>query len=166
MDHNDVFILDEADRGETDLIQLEIDTGEAPPIKQSFRRMPYAAREKVANQLHKMKKLNVMQPLKSPWASPVVLVKKKNGSFRFCVDYRRLNCVTKSDNFPLPRIDDLLYELGKARFFSTLDLASGFWQIRVHGDSQEKTAFSTPFGLFEFRVILFGLKMHQVHFNG
>ena len=80
MDHNDVFILDETDRGETDLIQLEIDTGEALPIKQSFRRMPYAAREEVANQLHKMRKLNVVQPSKSPWASPVVLV-KKNGSF-------------------------------------------------------------------------------------
>ena len=158
MDHHDVFALDESDRGETDLIQLEIDTGEAPPIKQSFRRMPYAAREEVANQLHKMRKMNVVQPSKSPWASPVVLVKKKNGSFRFCVDYRSLNTVTKSDNFPLPRIDDLLDELGKAKFFSTLDLASGFWQIRVRDDSQEKTAFSTPFGLFEFRVMPFGLK--------
>ena len=69
-----------------------------------------------------------------------------------------MNSVTKSDNFPLPRIDDLLDELGKAKFFSTLDLASGFWQIRVHSDSQEKTAFSTPFVLFEFQVMPFGLK--------
>ena len=158
MDHNDVFALDETDRGETDLIQLEIETGEAPPIKQSFRRMPYAAREEVANQLHRMRKLNVVQPSKSPWASPVVLVKKKDGSFRFCVDYRCLNNVTKPDSFPLPRIDDLLDELGKAKFFSTLDLASGFWQIRVHDNSQEKTAFATPFGSFEFRVMPFGLK--------
>ena len=74
------------------------------------------------------------------------------------MDYRSLNNVTKSDNFPLPRIDDLLDELGKAKFFSTLDLASGFWQIHVHDGSQEKTAFSTPFGLFEFRVMPFGLK--------
>ena len=125
MDHHNVFAIDESDRGETDLIQLEIDTGEAPPIKQLFRRMPYTARE-VANQLHKMRKLNVLQPSKSPWDSPVVLVKKKNSSFRFCVDYRSLNTVTKSDNFLLPRIDDLLDELGKAKFFSTFDLASGF----------------------------------------
>ena len=73
------------------------------------------------------------------------------------MDYRSLNNVTKSDNFPLPRIDDLLDELGKAKFFSTLDLASGFWQIRVHDGSQEKTAFSTPFGLFEFCIMPFGL---------
>ena len=78
MDHNDVFALDEIDRGETDLIHLEVDTGEAPPIKQSFRRMPYAAREEIASQLHKMTKLNVIQPSKSPWANPMVLVKKKN----------------------------------------------------------------------------------------
>jgi len=78
MDHNDVFALDETDRGETD---LEIETGEVPPIKQSFRRMPYAAREEVASQLHKIRKLNAVQPSKSLWASQVVLVKKKNVSF-------------------------------------------------------------------------------------
>jgi len=91
----------------------------------------------------------------------VDLVQKKDGSFQFCVDYRSLNKVTKADNFPLPHIDDLLDELGKARFFSTLDLASGFWQIHVHANSQEKTAFSTPFGFFEFRVMPFGLKEFQ-----
>ena len=72
------------------------------------------------------------------------------------MDYQSLNNVTKPDNFPLPQIDDLLDELGKAKLFSTSDLASGFWQIRVHDNSQEKTAFATPFGLFEFRVMPFG----------
>ena len=85
-------------------------------------------------------------------------MRKRDGSHRFCIDYRGLNAVTKGDSFPLPRIDDLLDDLGSARYFSTLDLASGFWQIPVHEKSQEKTAFSTPFGLFEFRMMPFGLK--------
>ena len=76
----------------------------------------------------------------------------------FCIDYRGLNDVTKADNYPLSRIDDLLDKLGKAKFFPTLDLASEFWQIHVHPDSQEKTVFSTPLGHFEFRVMPFGLK--------
>jgi hypothetical protein len=73
-----------------------------------------------------------------PWSSPAVVV-QKDGTYRFCIDYRKLNVVTKPDLFPLPRIDDLLDQLGKAKYFSTLDLASGYWQIRVHPDSQEKT---------------------------
>ena len=85
-------------------------------------------------------------------------MQKKDGSHHFCINYRGLNDVTKADNYPLPHIDDLLDELSKAKFFSTLDLASRFWQIRVHPDSQEKTAFSTPFNLYEFRVMPFGLQ--------
>ena len=157
-DYHDIFALEESDRGETDLIQLEVDTGDVTPIKQPTRRMPFAAREEVAKQLRKMRQMQVVQPSKSPWSSPVVLARKKDGSHRFCIDYRGLNAVTKGDSFPLPRIDDLLDDLGNARYFSTLDLASGFWQIPVHEKSQEKTAFSTPFGSFEFRMMPFGLK--------
>ena len=86
-----------------------------------------------------MRQMQVLQPSKSPWSSPIVLVRKKDGSHRFRIDYRGLNAVTKGDSFPLPRIDDLLDDLGNARYFSTLDLASGFWQIPVHEKSQEKT---------------------------
>ena len=155
--HHDVFSLEEGERGETNLVELEIYTGDSPPVTQPLRRMPFAARQEVARQLESMQKEGVIQPSKSPWSSPVVLVRKKDGTHRFCVDYRGLNSVTKIDTFPLPRIDDLLDQLGGSKFFSTLDLASGFWQIRVHPDSQEKTAFSTPQGLFEFRVMPFGL---------
>jgi len=74
--------------------------------------------------------MSVIQPSKLPWSSPVVLVRKKDGSHRFCVDYRKLNNVTKADTFPLPRIDDLLDQLGKSEYFSTLDLAAGFGRLR------------------------------------
>jgi hypothetical protein len=85
------------------------------------------------------------------------MVRKKDGSHRFCIDYHELNAVTKPDSFPLLRFDDLLDQLGQSHFFSTLDLASGYWQIRVHHDSIPKTAFITPQGLFEFNVMPFGL---------
>ena len=155
--HHEAFSLEEGERGETGLVQLEINTGDSPPKRQPFWRMPFAARQEVAKQLDRMQKDDVIQPSQSPWASPVVLVQKKDGSHRFCVDYRGLNSVNKQETFPLLRIDDLLDQLGGSKYFSTLDLASGFWQIRVHPNSQEKTAFVTPQGLFEFRVMPYGL---------
>ena len=156
-DHHQAFCLDELERGETDLLQFQIDTGDAVPKKQHARRMPFAVQQEVARQLKKMQASGVIQPSCSPWASPVVMVKKKDGPHRFCVDYRALNAVTKPHTFPLSRINDLLDQLGELKFFSTLDLASGYWPIRVHPASQEKTAFIIPQGLYEFRVMPFGL---------
>ena len=157
MDHHTVFSLEDNERGETNLVQLEIDTGDAQPRRQHPRRLPYVAKQEVARQLKTMQEAGIIQPSISPWASPVVLVRKKDGTYRFCVDYRELNAVTKPDTFPLPRIDDLLDQLGNTKFFSTLDLASGFWQVQVHPNSRAKTAFVTPQGLYEFRVMPFGL---------
>ena len=94
----------------------------------------------------------MIEPSKSSWASPVVLVTK---STRFCMDYRKLNAVTKVDVFPLPRIDDSLDLLASTKYFTTLDLAAGYWQVPM--DAQEKTAFSTHSGLYEFKVMPFGL---------
>ncbi|XP_063054507.1 uncharacterized protein LOC134448779 [Engraulis encrasicolus] len=99
----------------------------------------------------------IIRESSSPWAAPIVLVQKKNGSWRFCVDYRRLNSVTKKDAFPLPRIEDSLTTLSQAAWYSTLDLASGYWQVRVEEPDREKTAFTTPFGLFEWDRMPFGL---------
>jgi len=150
MDHHAVFSLKANECGETNLVQLEIDTGDAQPRKQNPRRLPFVVKQEVARQLRTMQEVGIIQPSNSPWASPVVLVCKKDGTYRFCVDYRELNAVTKPDTFPLPRIDDLLDQLGSTKFFSTLDLASGFWQVQVHPDSQAKTAFFTPQELHEF----------------
>ncbi|GBM06550.1 Retrovirus-related Pol polyprotein from transposon 17.6, partial [Araneus ventricosus] len=104
-----------------------------------------------------MLKEDVIQPSDSPWSSPVVLVRKKNGEWRFCVDYRRLNKITKKDVYPLPRIDDALDCLAGAKIFSMMDLKSGYWQIEVDDKDREKTAFVTSDGLYEFKVMPFGL---------
>ena len=104
-----------------------------------------------------MQEAGVIEPSNSPWSSPVVMVRKKDKSLRFCVDYRELNKVTWKDTFPLPWVDDLLDQLGQSKYFTTLDLASGYWQIRVAPNSRDKTAFVTPHGLFQFRVMPFGL---------
>ena len=93
----------------------------------------------------------------SPWAGPIVLVQKPDGSIRFCVDYRKLNDATHKDSYPLPRIDGTLDRLGGAQYFSTLDRQLGYWQVPVEGKDQQKTAFITPQGLFEFRRMPFGL---------
>ena len=107
--------------------------------------------------LDDMLKKNVIQPSTSPWASPIVLVRKKDGSMRFCVDYRKVNAVTRKDAYPLPRVDDTLDTLSGSRWFTTLDLISGYWQVEVNPEDTEKTAFCTPEGLFEFKVMPFGL---------
>ena len=122
-EHHEAFCLEDQERGETNLVQLEIDTGDATPKRQPARRMPFAIHQKVARQLRNMQETGVICPSSSPWASPVVMVRKKDGSHRFCVDYRQLNFI---DLFPLPRIDDLLDQLGKSKFFTTLDLVAGY----------------------------------------
>ncbi|GFX73383.1 hypothetical protein TNCV_1470031 [Trichonephila clavipes] len=104
-----------------------------------------------------MKNNDVIEPSSSPWASPIVLVRKKNGSTRFCVDYRQLNDVTKKDSYPLPRIDETLDTLTGNTWFSILDLKSRYWQVELNPDDKEKTAFTTGLGLWQFKVMPFCL---------
>lgn len=127
------------------------------PLHQSPYRVSTRERQAIREQVEEMLHDDVIQPSKSPWSAPVVLVKKKDGSLRFCVDYRRLNSVTKKDVYPLPRIDDTLDRLSNAKYFSSMDLKTGYWQIQVDERDREKTAFITPDGLYEFKVMPFGL---------
>ena len=100
---------------------------------------------------------DIIQPSTSPWASPIVLVKKKNGSFEFCIDYRKVNSITKKDAYPLPRVDETLDTLAGSQWFTTLDLLSGYWQVQLNEADREKDSFTTHQGLFEFKRMPFGL---------
>ncbi len=153
----DIFALNPAQLGHTNIVEHSVNTGDNMPIRQPPRRVPFALRAKVDEMVEEMSTQGVIQPSTSPWASPIVLVTKKDGSTRFCVDYRRLNSVTKKDVHPLPRIDDTLDSLANQKYFTTLDLASGYWQVGMEQQSQEKTAFITHSGLYEFLVMPFGL---------
>lgn len=153
----DVFAADEEDYGHTDVITHSIPTGMAPPIRERYRPIPPKMYQEVRELLNNMIRSGVVRESTSPWAAPIVLVRKKNGELRFCVDYRKLNAVTHKDAHPLPRIEETLTMLTKSKYYSTLDLASGYWQVKVSEADREKTAFCTPFGLYEFERMPFGL---------
>ena len=155
--YKDTFAHNQADLGRTDRVQHEVRTDDAYPIRQRVRRTAPAQREETRKLIEEMLHKDIIQPSSSPWASPVVLVRKKDGSARFCVDYRRVNSVTKKDAYPLPRVDDTLDTLAGSQVFTTLDLISGYWQVEVKPEDREKTAFCTSEGLFEFKVMPFGL---------
>ena len=145
------------DLGHTQVMKHYIDTNGVAPIRQQARRVPLPRRETVQTLLKEMLDKGIIAPSKSPWASPIVLVTKKDGSTRFCVDYRKVNAVTRKDAYPIPRVDDTLDTLSGSTWFSTIDLKSGYWQVEMAPEDKEKTAFCTQEGLFEFNVMLFGL---------
>ena len=155
--HKSVFAADEGDLGCTELITHEIPLLDNVPIRQRYRRLPPTDYEAVKQHVHQLMQSRVIRESSSPYASPIVIVRKKDGQIRLCVDYRHLNSKTRKDAFPLPRIEESLDALCGAKWFSTLDLASGYNQVPVAEGDKSKTAFCTPFGLFEFNRMPFGL---------
>ena len=144
--------------GCSSVVKHSIRTGEHGPIRKRMYRIPPAKQKVVDQHVQDMLEKQIILPSSSSWSSPIVLVKKRDGKDRFCIDFRAVNQVTQKDSHPLPRIDDLLDRLKGAKYFTTLDLASGFWQIQMDENDRHKTAFSTSNGHYEFNVMPFGLK--------
>lgn len=152
-----VFSSHNGDLGCTNLITHEIPLLDNTPIRQRYRRIPPSEYEMAKEHINQLLGAQVIRESCSPFASPIVLVKKKDGSLRLCVDYRQLNSRTRKDAFHRPRIEESLDALTGARWFSTMDLASGYNQVPMAEADQPKTAFCTPFGLFEWNRMPFGL---------
>lgn len=143
--------------GRTTLVKHKIDTGDALPWKCNPRPISQAKRKGLDNALDELLDTGVARPSESPWGFPVVLVEKKDGTYRLCVDYRRLNEVTKKDAYPLPNISSLVSNLGGAMYFTTLDASRGYFQVEMDECDRQKTAFTCHRGLFEFTRMSFGL---------
>ena len=153
LQYSDVF---ENTLGQTSVLSHTIDTGDSPPIKQRPRCLPYAHREEVNKQVKDMLAQGVIKPSSSPWLSPVVVVRKKVGTFRLCIDYRKLNSITHCEAHPIPRMVDILDSLNGAKMFTTLDLRSGYWQVLMDPKDKPKTALATRAGQFQFTRMPFG----------
>jgi len=149
----DVFSKGKLDLEETLLAKHRIDTGDARPMRPTLRRQPFHLLDNIDGHVQDMLEAGVIEPSSSPWASNIVVVKKKDDSLRYCVDYRRLNSVTRRDAYPLPRIDACLDALSGAHFFSAFDLQSGYHQVPMQEEDSDKTSFIVRTGTYRFKRV-------------
>lgn len=149
----------------TNVTTHRIDTGEVLPIHSSPYKIPQKLEEEVNKEIEKMLQLGIIRPSMSPWASPVVIVPKPDGTIRFCVDYRKVNKVTKMDAYPIPSMERMIEKVASAKYISTIDLTKGYWQIPLETSTIEKSAFITTKGLYEFLVMPFGMKTAPATFQ-
>ena len=157
LSYTDIFSSHDLDIGCYTGLQHTIDTGNVKPIRQRMRRTPLAFQNEEETHLKKMLEMGIIEPSNSEWSSPPVLVRKRSGSVRYCIDYRLLNDVTRKDAFPLPLIEECFDALDGVQFLSTTDLSSGYFQLMVSESDRPKTAFITKYGLFQFRRLAMGL---------
>ena len=151
--YREVFSRNENDLGFCRSVTHKIDTEDHPPIRQRYRRLHPPIKELVQKELDRMEELGIITKSNSPWCSPLVPVRKKDGRIRICIDFRKLNSITKISSYPLPNIEDSLIQFSNMKYFSTLDLLSGYHQIALDPPSREKTAFATDRGLYEYCVM-------------
>jgi hypothetical protein len=140
----------------TDVVHVIRVTSEVP-IRLKPYPLPFASKQIVEDEVRSMLELGVIEGSQSPYSSPIVLVKKPDGSTRFCIDFRALNKVTVFDAEPIPNVESLFCQLSGAHFFTKIDLSKGYWQILVKEEDRPKTAFQTPQGLFQWVRMPFGL---------
>ncbi|GJW09720.1 putative reverse transcriptase domain-containing protein [Tanacetum coccineum] len=157
-DFKDVFLEDLMGLPPQRQVEFRIDlVPRATPIAKSLYRLAPSEMQELSGQLQKLQDKDFIRPSHSPWGAPVLFVRKKDGSLRMCIDYRELNKLTVKNRYPLSRIDDLFDQLQGSRYFSKIDLRSGYYQLRVHEDDIPKTVFRMRYGHFEFTVMPFGL---------
>ena len=156
---HDSFAVNDSELGETNLVEHYIDTGNAKPVRTFPRRLPYALRKELEEELDKLLAIGCIEQSTSPYASGLVLVRKKDGSLRVCVDYRQVNKDTVPDRYPIPRVDELVDAIGrrKGKYFPTMDLMKGYHQVKMEDQSKRKTAFTCHLGLFQYWRMPFGL---------
>lgn len=136
----------------------DVDVGDAKPIKQHPYRMNPEKRKIAEKEVEYMLEHDIIRPSNSDWSSPCVLVPKSDGSTRFCTDYRKVNAVTRTDVFPIPRIDDCIDKVGQAKFLTKIDLLKGYWCVPLTERAKSISAFATPSGLYQYEVLPFGMK--------
>ena len=160
MEYHDLFSLEKSEIGQTKTVEhiIELKDPNTAPFKERFRRIPPPQVEEVREHLKLMLEAGAICPSNSPWCNTVVLVRKKDGSLWFCIDFRKLNSLTRKDSHPLPRIGETLDSLVGSTIYSTFDLTSGFWQVPMAEESKQYTAFTLgSMGLFECDRMPFGL---------
>jgi hypothetical protein len=155
--HDAAFAQNDMDMGEFQGWKHHIDTGDAEPIHCNPHRLAFHFRDHLKKELDDLLANKIIEPSTSPWAAPVTYVPKADGSWRLCVDFRKLNAVAKLCVYPLPRIEDIFDTLEGSKFFTAIDLAKGFWQVALDDESKEKAAFTTIFGQYQYRRVPFGL---------